>query len=317
MVVGGDTNNGFARGECRWLYQLIALFITLISKAFIPATNPLTHPLLINMHLEIVSTSFQRRALISIIPILFFSLLQAQKIDYCPYFYLDISTREENGESVKSYSPEIDTTHQDSLSTFFGQHYNRFSYLLWNKLGDLGPIAETYPDTAIMDSLFCDLLRNNSLFLFYLNNVLPESFRLPGSTPETFTTDEMMLVASHFFYCLEIQQSDTVIISHICVSIKDQETIPFKRDMTLLEAFAFEGIFHALQNEEKSKIDANFRRYINESTNRYKDRMNSLEELLVTVRHECFALMEDDEDLKQSLLQYYRDNRDNLNFIID
>ena len=45
--------------------------------------------------------------------------------------------------------------------------------------------------------------------------------------------------------------------------------------------------------------------------------MNSLEELLVTVRHECFALMEDDEDLKQSLLQYYRDNRDNLNFIID
>jgi len=111
--------------------------------------------------------------------------------------------------------------------------------------------------------------------------------------------------------------ADTVIISHICVSIKDQEPIPFKRDMTLLEAFAFEGIFHALQNEEKSKIDANFRRYINESTNRYKDRRNSLEELLVTVRHECFALMEDDEDLKQSLLQYYRDNRDNLNFIID
>lgn len=277
----------------------------------------MTHPLVISMYVEIAFTSFLRRALLSIISILFFSLLQAQQIDYCPYFYLDISTREENGESVKSYSPEIDTSHQDSLSTFLKQHYNRFSYLLWNKLGDLDPIAETYPDTATMDSMFCDLLHNNALFLFYLNNVLPESIRHPESTPEIFTADEMMLVASHFFYCLEIQESDTVIISHICVSIKDKETIPFKRDMTLLEAFAFEGIFNALQNEEKSKIEANFRRYINESTNIYKDRMNNLEELLVTVRHECFALMEDDEDLKKSLLQFYQDNRDNLNFIID
>lgn len=269
------------------------------------------------MHLEIAFTSFKRRALISILSLLFFSLLQAQKTDYCSYFYLDISTREENGESVKSYSPEIDTSHQDSLSAFIVQHYNRFSYLLWNKLGDLGSVAEIYPDTTTMDSAFCALIRKNDLFLFYLNNVLPASIRPSGMMPDTFTTEEMMTVASRFFYCLEIQETDTIILSHICVSIKDQEFIPFKRDMTLLETFAFEGIFNSLLNDEKSRIDTNFKRYISESTDRYKDHAGSLDELLITVRHECYALMEDDEDLRHSLLRYYRDNRDNLNFILD
>jgi hypothetical protein len=269
------------------------------------------------MHLGIAFTLLLKRIFLTIFSLCSFYFLQAQKFDYCHYFYLDISTREENGEKIKSYSPEIDHSHQDTLSEFLNQHYNRFSYLLWNKLGDLNSIADTYPDTIAMDSLFCNLMQKNSLFLFYLNNVVPSSFRPHGMMPDRFTTDEMMLVASRFFYCLEIQQSDTVIISHICVNLKDKETIPFKRDMTLLETFAFEGIFNALQKEENSKIDANFRRYINDSTDRLKDITTSLDELLVTVRHECFALMEDDTDLKDALLKYYSDNRDNLNFIID
>lgn len=269
------------------------------------------------MHTAIAFYSRYRPLLLLIFFLLGHSIVRAQKFDYCKYFYLEITTQEDNLESVKYYSPEIDTSHQDSISHFFKQHYNRFSYLLWNKLGDLGPIAEIYPDTTVMDSLFCDLMQKNSLFLFYLNNVLPSSIRPQGIAPDRFTTEEMMLVASRFFYCLEIQQSDTVIISHICVNIKDPETIPFQRDMTLLEAFAFEGIFYTLQKEENSKIDANFRRYINESTDKLKALTNNLDELLVTVRHECFALMEDDTDLKDALLKYYSDNRDNLNFNIE
>jgi len=54
-----------------------------------------------------------------------------------------------------------------------------------------------------------------------------------------------------------------------------------------------------------------------ETRDRYKDNAKDLDELLVTVRHECFALMENDQDLKESLLNYYHANRNNLNFIIE
>jgi hypothetical protein len=241
----------------------------------------------------------------------------AQQTDFCRYFYLDISTRKEKGHVVKSYNPDIDPNPRDSIAQFLLEHSNRFSYLLWNKLGDLNPVAEIYPDTATMDSAFCEMIHKNQLFIFYVNNLLPGSLRRPVIMPDTFSIDEMMLVASRFFYCLEIEESDTAIISHICVNVKDQEFIPFRRDLTLLEAFAFEGIFYALMHEDKPRFDANFKRYIKESKDRYKDQASNLEQLLVTVRHECFALMEDDEDLKESLLNYYRANRENLNFILN
>jgi hypothetical protein len=268
----------------------------------------------INLNLIFITNSSKH---LLVIPLLFLTaLIQAQPIDYCAYFHLEVSSLEEDGQVTKSYSPEPDTSHADSISVFIKQHQNRFSYLLWNKLGDLGVAADLYPDTIAMDSLFCDLLRRNQLFIFYLNNLLPGYMRPRGIIPDTFSVAEMMLVASRFFYCLEIQESDTVVISHICVSIKEPESIPFPRDMTLLEAFAFEGIFYSLLKEEKPRFDANFKRYVNESTDRYKDEVSGLDALLVRVRHECFALMKDDEDLKYSLLNYYQANRNNLNFTI-
>lgn len=262
-------------------------------------------------------TSLQRKVMVSIFHLLCLTLIHAQKIDYCQYFYMDISFREENSEMIKSYSPEIRQHPQDEFSDFAQQHSNRFSYLLWNKLGDLGPVAEIYPDSTSMDLAFCNLIRNNKPFRLYLDNLIPVALRDQHINADTFSVDELMLVASRFFYCIEIQESDTVIISHICVSLNEEEFIPYKRDLTLLEAFAFEGIFHSLMNEEKPKFDANFKRYVNETTDRYKDIADSFDELLVSVRHECFALMEDDEDLKNSLLNYYAANRDNLNFIVN
>ena len=257
-----------------------------------------------------------KNLLLSILSLLCISTGQAQDIDFCQYFYLNFSTREENGESIRAYNPEIKLRQQDTLSWFLQQHNNRFNYLLWNKLGDLNAVAEMYPDTLTMDSVFCDLMYSNDLFRFYVNNVLPNSFRNPAIKPDTFTTEEMMMVASRFFYCIEIKESDTIIMSHICVSTKDPGFNPFPRDMTLLEAFAFEGIFYCLLHEEKSTIDANFKRYVNESLDRQKDKAGNLDELLIHVRHECFALMEDDQDLKYSLINYYYNNRDNLNFTL-
>lgn len=242
--------------------------------------------------------------------------VSGQQIDLCQYIYLDVTFREDQGEAVKTYSPEIDTLRPDSLAAFMKAHYNRFSYLLWNKLGNIDPVAEWYPDTVMMDSLMCGIIQKNTLFQVYVSNLLPPRYRMFNMAPDTFTVDDLMFVASHFFYCLEIVESDTTVLSHVCVNLKDQEFIPFKRDVTLLEAFAFEGIFHALMREDHSRFHANFQRYINESRDRYKDTAGDLDELLIKVRHECFALMETDEDLKESLLQYYRQNRNNLHFLL-
>ena len=242
--------------------------------------------------------------------------VSGQQFDLCPYIYLDVTFREDRGEAVKTYSPEIDTLLLDSVATFMKAHYNRFSYLLYNKLGDMSQVAEEYPDTLKMDSLMCSIIQKNTLFQVYVSNLLPLQYRTYTMAPDTFTVDDLMFVASHFFYCLEIEESDSTILSHVCVNLKDQEFIPFQRDVTLLEAFAFEGIFHALLREDHSRFHANFQRYINESRDRYKDTAGDLNELLIKVRHECFALMETDEDLKESLLQYYRQNRNNLHFLL-
>lgn len=242
---------------------------------------------------------------------------EAQQVDFCRYFYLDISTKIVEGHSVQSYSPEIKSGKHDALAIFMKEHDNRFNYLLWNKLGDLNPVADLYPDTTKMEAALCSLLQGNKRFLSYLQNLVPKSLRDPGLKQDTFTVDDMMYAASRFFYCVEIEESDTLIISHICVRMDDQVIISPNHDLTLLEAFTFEGIFHALLNEDKPKFDANFDRYIKDTRDRYKDNAKDLDALLVTVRHECFALMENDQDLKESLLNYYDANRNNLNFIIE
>ena len=103
----------------------------------------------------------------------------AQQTDFCRYFHLDISTKVEDGHSVLSYSPEIKSGMQDVLAIFLKEHDNRFNYLLWNKLGDLNPVADLYPDTAKMDAALCAFLQGNKRFLSYVQNLVPKSLRDP------------------------------------------------------------------------------------------------------------------------------------------
>jgi hypothetical protein len=81
----------------------------------------------------------------------------------------------------------------------------------------------------------------------------------------------------------------------------------YDKDMTLMEAFAFEAIFHYLLKSRTPLFESDFKNYSLRSLD------PSMEMLLSAVRIECYEQMSRNEDLKHDLLKYYSKNRNNLN----
>ena len=96
--------------------------------------------------------------------------LEAQSVDYCDYFFLDVSADEYNGKFVNSYSPEIIHSGQDAFSKFLRSHENRFSYILWNKVDSLEEMSSIYPDTFLLKRKFC-----NSVFWIFCRPNSPQN----------------------------------------------------------------------------------------------------------------------------------------------
>ena len=251
----------------------------------------------------------------SLLLFLFTLRAQSQKIDFCKYFYLDVSTVERNGKITLSYNPDIKFISNDKFSKFLRKHSNRFSYLLWNKLGALDKVADIYPDSIRMDSAFCVLLQKNNLFNAYLNDLIPNSF-LKKEKKDSFSIDDMMFVASGFFYCESIREKDTILVKSICAGRNGEAEIKANRDFTLLEAFAFEGIFYSLLKSHEPKFVLNFYEYARQSLDKHKIHFDSFEALLFAIREECFEFMKNNKNLRRNLLHYYRSNQNNLNFTI-
>ena len=131
-----------------------------------------------------------------------------------------------------------------------------------------------------------------------------------------FSMDEMMLVASRYFYPDRMNERDTTIISHICVGINGQKESKHNRDLTLLEAFTFEGIFFYLLKDIPPQFETDFYDCIKTSLAGNKKKFTTFEGLLNSVRKECNEAMINNNDLKYKLVKYYKRNKSNLNFKI-
>lgn len=156
----------------------------------------------------------------------------------------------------------------------------------------------------------------NDAYLEYFTDLTPTRLTTWKLKQISFTTDEMMSVASRFFYADRINPGDTTIERSICVGRNGQTEILADRDMTLLEAFTFEAIFYYLLKNKSPQFEINFDDCISHILEKNKRSFNSFDSLLSTVRNECYLQMEKNEDLRYKLLKYYRKNRKNLNFEI-
>jgi len=241
----------------------------------------------------------------------------AQELNYCDYFSFDVSEIEYEGKQVKSYSPVVLHNKKDAFGKFLLKHGGRFEYILFKDPAAFDEIADYYPDTAKIRDVFCSKVLNRmDVQSYYFPALSPRRLVSWDNVNDTFSVQELMLTASKFFYCDAVDEKDTTVQSHICIGINGQGEYKSNRDLTLLEAFSYEAIFHYLSKRKEpvfySEFSAARRKAAKEKRNSFKD----FESYLLEVRKRCYTEMENNQDLKTKLLAYYGQNRSNLNFVI-
>jgi hypothetical protein len=219
--------------------------------------------------------------------------------------------------TIKSYAmPEINP--QSNLIAY----KRRFDYLLINiseihlpeKAEERNRIFNLYPDTLQLKQRYLDKYVQDKKLAEYFE----ESFT-PIDNPDfkrnkTYSSDELMEVASKFFYCDKVE-ADTTIQTHICIGLNGVKEANWEKDYTLLEAFCYEAIFHDFE-DENSEIHHSFVANKKESCEIYRKNITSLDRYLQDVKLNLFERMKNDKTTKKKLLEYYQFNKQNLSFVI-
>ena len=227
-----------------------------------------------------------------------------------------VHTYKQEGKVKASAMPELRP--QSELLPY----KRRFEYLLINVSEIHLPerserrkeIWSLYPDTTNLKRLYLKEYDQDKKLTDYFEKT---SAAITGSDHEsiiTFSTDELMEVASKFFYCDKVFP-DTSVQTHICVGLNGVDEANWEKDYTLLEAFCYEGIFNDLV-KDSSQIDKLYSFEKAEACKKYRDSITSLDEYLKDVRSELFSRMKNDAVLERTLLDYYEENEENLAFRI-
>lgn len=230
-----------------------------------------------------------------------------QQNDICHYFYLKSDTATIDGKLRNLISPEINKERKDAAGKFFTHFSRRFDYLLVKEMNDLS--YHNNPAGSHYKVQFCEKLQSNEFY----NNIL--LLTPTDSITQYFTTDEMMRIASRFFYCdTVLKKGDKIGIgSHVCVGINGLSELKNEGKLIALEAFVFEAINTSL-SEKKNSLLTNFYEYVNEVNKREKPSYTDDKTYLEKIRQQCYALMEQDKALKETLLGYYEQKKKTVGF---
>lgn len=248
---------------------------------------------------------------------LIFTTSHAQSVNFCDYFSLEVSQSNYEGKMYQSANPIVLENIHDPVSLFIKKHAMRFQYVLFNYTELWDTISSFYPDNNRIHDEFCKLILNDFTVKKYLIELTPNKLTHLETEKQKFTVHELMAVASKFFYCDTINQTDTSIQSHVCIGINGLKDLQTTRDLTVLEAFSIEAIFHYLM---KSRLPSFYRDFEQEKKHLVQENLKNFknfESYLIAVRKGCYVRMENNVDLKNKLLAYYQKNIDNLNFVID
>ncbi len=229
---------------------------------------------------------------------------------------IEVYTYENEGGIQAAAMPKI------SSESKLNEYNRRFEYLLINipeihlpsKSDRRKEIWNLYPDTAKLKRLYLKEYIRDERLRNYFEISKSAISHTPSKSEINFTPDELMEVASKFFYCDQVFP-DSTIQSHVCIGLNGVSEANWERDYTLLEAFCYEGIFNDF-DKELSPVDASYSVNKREACLKYKLTMHSLDKYLLDVRKELFTRMKNDSNLRKSLLSYYEQNKSNLAFKI-
>ncbi len=229
---------------------------------------------------------------------------------------ITIHTHENKGIKSASAMAEI------KQNSMLYNYKLRFDYLLVNKAQinqkssnkERTKIFNLYPDTIKLRSFYLENLSKDKQLKKYFIETYTANEHTDSKRLNVFSQLELMNVASKFFYCDKVLP-DTSIQSHICIGINGTKEAKWNKDYTLLEAFCYEAIFDDL-NKDSSQVYTDFYNTYNESCTQYISNIKSLDEYLLNVRTSVFNKMENSVVLKQMLMKYYAQNKNNLAFRI-
>ncbi|MDX2361763.1 MAG: hypothetical protein QNK23_13220 [Crocinitomicaceae bacterium] len=202
------------------------------------------------------------------------------------------------------------------------RYRRRLEYLLINvpeihlpeKAEQRNEIWNLFPDTTKLKRLYLNKYIQDKKLAEYFGETFAPINDTNLEITKTYTVDELMEVASKFFYCDKIFQ-DTTVQAHVCVGLNGIKEANWDNDYTLLEAFCYEAIFNDF-DKDSSKIWTSFSSLKDLSVQKYKAEIKSLDQYLENVKLELFDQMKKDEVLKEELLAYYELNKNNLAFKI-
>lgn len=198
----------------------------------------------------------------------------------------------------------------------------RFDYLLLNipeihspaKFEERDSINKLYPDTLEIKRIYSDkYCQDKKLVQYFEETYAP--IKDPGlQRDKIYSSDELMEVASKFFYC-DLVRPDTSVQMHVCIGINGLKEAKWETDYTLLAAFCYEAIFNDLESDD-SQIRSTYTIEKKVSTEQFRKNITTLDKYLEDVRQDLFNRMKSNSDLKENLLAYYELNKDNLAFKI-
>lgn len=198
-------------------------------------------------------------------------------------------------------SPHIKDIAGDKKQAFFKRFHRRFDYILINKVNVEG--ADLYKmrnDTAALNRRFCELFTQQKELSGYfdvLSNAQTE-------TKQMFTITEMMQVAARFFW-LENKESRGWTY-YTCIGNNGQKESAYQRDYTVLEAFCFEAIFSYLDRRKSPRFYIAADKYFDAIKQGTPEADRQETAVILSARQNLYQKMEQDAELRQALLRYYR-----------
>ena len=227
---------------------------------------------------------------------------------------IELFIYEEEGVKKASAMPVLQS--DSELNTY----KRRFEYLLMNVSEMHQPsgfaarteIWNLYPDTIQLKQRYLDkFIQDVKLVNFFEETSAPIS-KPDVAITKSFTQDELMEVASKFFYCDQLL-ADTLVQSHVCVGINGIKEAQWDKEYTILAAFCYEAIFDDLE-KDASQIDEAYSTVKKLACDQFRKNITTLDQYLEDVRLELFDRMERNATLKRKLLAYYELNKDHLAF---
>jgi len=175
-------------------------------------------------------------------------------------------------------------------------------------------IWNLYPDTLALNQRYVNEYLQDEKLNAYFEASFAAINDSKFTAALTFKEEELMEVASKFFYCDRVFP-DTSIQSHVCIGLNGVNEANWVKDFTLLEAFCYEAIFDDLV-KDTSELESVYLAQKKQACAKYKPTLANLDQYLLDVRKELFLRMKEERVLKSLLMDYYRVNSGNLAFRI-